>query len=75
MQVIRCINGMQNIYKNTRPQHVPCMWITNISDAILGVFLPLAILISRAVLIKAIRVDVKCTVMSSSTGMFISTRR
>lgn len=35
--------------------------------------LPLAILMSRAVRISAIRVEVKWTVMSSATGMFIST--
>lgn len=34
---------------------------------------PLAILMSRAVRIRAMSVEVKCTVMSSATGMFINT--
>ena len=38
-------------------------------------FSPDASLISRAVRIKAISVEVKCTVLSSAMGMFIFTKR
>lgn len=38
-------------------------------------FLPDANLISRAVRIRAISVEVKCTVLSSAMGMFIFTKR
>lgn len=48
-----------------------CMSPSRIAASSLGS--PLAILMSRAVRIRAIRVEVKCTVMSSATGMFIRT--